>query len=101
MTTIIKEEDNSKVVYFDGRFDTAASMQVQKDIQPLINDINSDVILDCENMQYISSSGLRIFLSILKSVNPTSHHVYIRKLRDDLRQVFTVTGFISLFEFLD
>jgi anti-sigma B factor antagonist len=101
MTTTIKEENNCKVVYFDGRFDTAASMQVQKDIQPLINDINCDVILDCENLQYISSSGLRIFLSILKSATPTGYHVYIRKLKDDLRQVFTVTGFISLFEFLD
>ena len=101
MTTTIKEENNNQVVYFDGRLDTAVSMQVQKDVQPLIDDIKSDVILDCEKLQYISSSGLRIFLSLLKNVKPTGHHVYIRSLNKDLRQVFTMTGFINLFEFKD
>ena len=101
MTTTIKEENNNQVVYFDGRLDTAVSMQVQKDVQPLIDDIKSDVILDCEKLQYISSSGLRIFLSILKNVKPAGHHVYIRSLNKDLRQVFTMTGFINLFEFKD
>ena len=101
MTTTIKEENNNQVVYFDGRLDTAVSMQVQKDVQPLIDDIKSDVILDCEKLQYISSSGLRIFLGILKSAKPTGHHVYIRHLSNEIRQVFTITGFINLFEFKD
>lgn len=101
MTTTIKEENNTQVVYFDGRLDTTVSMQVQKDVQPLIDNINSDVILDCSKLQYISSSGLRIFLSILKSAKPSGHHVYIRQLNNDLRQVFTMTGFINLFEFKD
>ena len=101
MTTTIKEENNNQVVYLDGHLNTAVSMQVQKDLEPLINNINSDVILDCEKLQYISSSGLRIFLSILKNAKPTGHHVYIRNLNKDLRQVFTMTGFINLFEFQD
>ena len=101
MTTTIKEENNNQVVYLDGHLDTAVSMQVQKDLEPLINNINSDVILDCEKLQFISSSGLRIFLSILKSAKPAGHHVYIRKLNNNLRQVFTITGFINLFEFQD
>ena len=101
MTTTIKEENNTQVVYFDGRLDTTVSMQVQKDVQPLIDNINSDVILDCSKLQYISSSGLRIFLSILKSAKTSGHHVYIRQLNNDLRQVFTMTGFINLFEFKD
>jgi anti-sigma B factor antagonist len=101
MTTTIKEENNNQVVYFDGRLDTAVSMQVQKDVQPLIDNIKSDVILDCEKLLYISSSGLRIFLGILKSAKPTGHHVYIRHLSNEIRQVFTITGFINLFEFKD
>lgn len=101
MTTVIKEEDNSQVVYFDGRLDTAVSIQVQKDLEPLIDNINSDVVLDCEKLQYISSSGLRIFLRMLKIAKAAGHHVYIRNLSKDLRQVFTITGFINLFEFKD
>ena len=101
MTTTIKEENNCQVVDFDGRLDTSVCLQVQKEVQSLIDDIQNDVILDCEKLLYISSSGLRIFLGILKSAKPTGHHVYIRHLSNEIRQVFTITGFINLFEFKD
>jgi len=87
------------VIYFEGRLDTSASSQVQQEVQPIIDDIKSDIILDCTKLDYISSSGLRIFLSILKSAKPLGKHVYIQGLSNDLRQVFTMTGFINLFEF--
>lgn len=87
------------MIYFEGRLDTSASSQVQQEVQPIIDDIKSDIILDCTKLDYISSSGLRIFLSILKSAKPLGKHVYIQGLSNDLRQVFTMTGFINLFEF--
>ena len=87
------------MIYFEGRLDTSASSQVQQEVQPIIDDIKSDIILDCTKLDYISSSGLRIFLSILKSAKPLNKHVYIKGLNNDLRQVFTMTGFINLFEF--
>ena len=58
MKTTIQEENNNQVVYFEGRLDTSASSQVQMDVQPLINDIKSDIILNCDKLEYISSSGL-------------------------------------------
>lgn len=99
MKTTFKEEDNNYVMYFEGRLDTAAAPMVQVDVQPLIDSKGHDIILDCSNLDYISSSGLRIFLSILKSAKAANQHVYIRSLNDSLRQVFTMTGFINLFEF--
>ncbi|MBO5584824.1 MAG: STAS domain-containing protein [Bacteroidaceae bacterium] len=99
MKTTIQEENNYQVIYFEGRLDTSASSQVQQEVQPIIDDIKSDIILDCTKLDYISSSGLRIFLSILKSAKPLGKHVYIQGLSNDLRQVFTMTGFINLFEF--
>ncbi|MBR6035670.1 MAG: STAS domain-containing protein [Bacteroidaceae bacterium] len=99
MKTTFKEENNEYVMYFEGRLDTSSAPQVQQDVQPLIDSTGHDIVLDCTQMQYISSSGLRIFLSILKSAKADGQHVYIRGLNNDLRQVFTMTGFITLFEF--
>ncbi|MBR0047594.1 MAG: STAS domain-containing protein [Bacteroidaceae bacterium] len=99
MKTTLKEENNDYVMYFEGRLDTATASQVQLDVKPLIDNTDHDIILDCSKLEYISSSGLRIFLSILKSTKANGHHVYIRELSNDLRQVFTMTGFINLFEF--
>jgi len=99
MKTTFKEEDNNYVMYFEGRLDTSTASKVQQDVQPLIESSGHDIILDCTSLDYISSSGLRIFLSILKSAKADGHHVYIRGLNESLRQVFTMTGFINLFEF--
>ncbi len=57
MKTTIKEENNNQVVYFEGRLDTSASSQVQVDVQPVMDNVKSDIILDCNKLEYISSSA--------------------------------------------
>ena len=99
MNTTFKEENNDFVMYFEGRLDTAAAPTVEKEMEPLNDCTGHDIILDCTKMDYISSSGLRIFLAILKNAKPKGSHVFIRGLNDDLRQVFAMTGFTTLFEF--
>ncbi|MCR5851779.1 MAG: STAS domain-containing protein [Bacteroidaceae bacterium] len=100
MNTKIKEENNDLVMYFEGRLDTAAAPEVEKAAAPLMDPEGHNIILDCTQMQYISSSGLRIFLSILKNAKPKGSHVYIRGISDEIRSVFAMTGFTNLFEFL-
>jgi anti-sigma B factor antagonist len=99
MKTTLKEENNELVMYFDGRLDTAASPVVEKDIQPLLESDNKNIVLDCTKLEYISSSGLRLFLSVLKNAKAKGNHVYITGVSNDIRNVFAMTGFINLFEF--
>lgn len=99
MKTTFKEENNDYVMYFEGRLDTAAAPETEKEIQPLMNCDRHNIILDCTALEYISSSGLRIFLSILKNAKAKGCHVYIRGISDSIRKVFTMTGFYNLFEF--
>lgn len=100
MTTIISEQDGALVARFEGRLDTAAAPQTENDLKPLMEATGAqDIILDCTNLVYISSSGLRLFLGVLKNAKPRGAHVYITGMNNDLRSVFTMTGFINLFEF--
>ena len=99
MKTTFKEEDKYFVMYFEGRLDTAASAQTEEEMKPLYDCSGHDIILDCTNLEYISSSGLRLFLALLKTAKPKGSHIYIRGINEDLRQVFAMTGFINLFEF--
>lgn len=98
MKTTIKEQNDEIVVFFEGRLDTAVSPQTEKEIQPVLT-ADKDVILNCENLEYISSSGLRIFLGILKEVKPRGHKVAIICSNQNLLKIFTITGFTNLFEF--
>lgn len=98
MNTTFKEENNYYVMYFDGRLDTAAAPETDKAMQPLLESEGHDVILDCTNLEYISSSGLRIFLNVLKNMKGKGHKVFIRSINESIQKVFKMTGFYNLFE---
>ena len=99
MKATIQEQEGRTLAILEGRLDTAASAQVEEEMKPLYECNGHDIILDCANLEYISSSGLRLFLGLLKTAKPKGSHVYIRAINEDLRQVFAMTGFINLFEF--
>ena len=98
MTTTIQERDGQLVAVFEGRLDTAAAVQTEKDLQGLEACEGKDIILDCSALDYISSSGLRLFLGVLKMAKAKGSHTYITGMNNDIRNVFTMTGFINLFE---
>lgn len=97
MKTEIKENGNQLVASFAGRLDTAAAVQTAEEVKPLLEAENKEIILDCTALEYISSSGLRIFLSIRKEASAHGSKVIVRNINDDIRQVFMMTGFVSLF----
>lgn len=98
MTTTIHENGNQLIAAFAGRLDTAAAVSTMEAVKPLLEAANKEIILDCSELEYISSSGLRIFLSIRKEAAVHSSKVIVRSINADIRQVFMMTGFISLFE---
>ena len=99
MKTIIQYENENLVAQLQGRLDTSAASKTEQEMRPLYDCEGRDIILDCSQLQYISSSGLRLFLGLLKAARPKGSHVYISGLNKDLKQVFDITGFTSLFEF--
>ncbi len=98
MTTKIIESGNQLIAQFIGRLDTAAAVPTAEAVKPLMEAAHREIILDCSQLEYISSSGLRIFLSIRKEAAAHDSKVIVRNISADIRQVFMMTGFISLFE---
>ena len=100
METIIQKQDDNMVALLKGRLDTAAAPDTEKAMDELINGTEKEIILDCTELEYISSAGLRIFLTILQNTQEKGGHVYIKGISDDVRAVFALTGFINIFEFI-
>lgn len=99
MTTIIKEQNNELIAVFEGRLDTAAATETEKALQPLYGANGRNIVFDCAKLDYISSSGLRLLLAVLKNAKPKGSHVYISGVNDNIRSVLAMTGFTNLFEF--
>lgn len=99
MKTTIQEQDGNMVAILEGNLDTAAAPATEKAMSPLYDVEGKDIIIDCTDLDYISSAGLRIFLGILQKAKEKGGHVYIRNINDNVRAVFTITGFSNIFEF--
>ena len=99
MKAKIGEIGGEYVATLEGEMDTAAALEVEETLKPLYTSDGKDVIIDCTKLEYIASSGLRILISILKGAKSTGSHVVMRGVNDDIKNVFNLTGFTSIFEF--
>ena len=100
MKTTIQEQDGNMVAILKGNLNTAVAAETEKAMNPLNDVEGKDIIIDCTDLEYISSAGLRIFLAILQNVQERGVHVYIKGLSDALNDVFVITGFSNIFEFI-
>ncbi|MBP5391921.1 MAG: STAS domain-containing protein [Bacteroidales bacterium] len=98
MKTKVTKEEGQIIVAFTGRLDTPAAQEVNPVINPLLEEADKTIILDCKEMSYISSSGLRIFLTLRKAAEDKGGKIIIQNINDDIRSVFMMTGFLNLFE---
>ena len=99
MNTKLEEINGKYVATLEGEMDTAAAVEAEEVLKPLYSSDGKDVIIDCTKLEYIASSGLSILLSILKGAMSTGSKVVMRNVNDDIKNVFKLTGFISIFEF--
>lgn len=98
MEISIKKQENEVLVQLAGRLDTPASQDIAKDVESLVQLADNTIIMDCSGLSYISSSGLRIFLTLRKAAAEKGGKVIVRNITDAIRSVFMMTGFLNLFE---
>ena len=94
----IKKQANCMLAVVSGRLDTPSAVKAQQEIGPLLDNANMEIILDCEKLEYISSSGLRLFLTIRKEASAKGGKVIIENINEEIKKVFMMTGFFNLFE---
>ena len=98
MKTEFREEDHNYVMSFEGRLDTPASRQVGRDMEVLYDCEGHDIVLDCTNLEYITSSGMRLFLDLLKVAKTKGSKCTLVGLNAEIYDVFDEVGFINLFD---
>lgn len=99
METSIQELDGKLVAVLSGEFDTAAALEAEQALSPLLKAEGQDIVIDCSKLEYIASSGLRILLNIVKKAKSGGNKVVLKGVNDVIREVLELTGFIKLFDF--
>lgn len=91
----IRQENAATVVEIIGRLDTITAPDLDAAVKPLIVD-GVELIFDCERLEYISSSGLRVVIATHKQMMTCSGKLIIRHLNREVKSVFDLTGFSNI-----
>ncbi len=96
----IKEVNQGKrrILAVDGRLDTLNYGIFENKLNELMADDVQEIVVNCEKMDYVSSSGLRIFLMFLKALKAKNGRFVLCSLQPNIREIFEIAGFASIFE---
>lgn len=100
MKVNIQEENGKALVKLEGRLDTTNADQFMKDIKPLMDGTQTEIDVDCTDMEYTSSQGLRMFLMLQKNVSARGAKLVLRNMKPHVKEVFDITGFSHIINIL-
>ena len=90
------KHQNELILELKGRLDTNTSVELENALKDEIKE--NLVILDFKDLEYISSSGLRVLLSLRKRLDSLNKKLEIHNINSVVKEVFTVTGFINILD---
>lgn len=93
MTIAKTREDGKLTLALEGRLDTTTAPQLEAEAKRL--DGVTELVLDFEKLEYLSSAGLRVILAAQKTMNKQGTMV-IRQVNETIMEVFEVTGFVDI-----
>ena len=85
---------NELTVNLSGRLDTTTAPHLEAELKTTLTGVNS-LVMDFDELEYISSAGLRVLLSAQKVMNKQGKMV-IRHANETILEVFEVTGFTDI-----
>lgn len=85
------------MIYVDYPMNSLNLKEMEDDIASLDVNLGDLVIVDCKGMDYICSSGLRIFLGLNKMIAQKGGKLIIRDLQPLVKNVFDMSGFSQIF----
>ena len=88
-----ENRDGALIARAVGRIDGANARDFEAAVQTAIHDCEGPVIIDCENLSYISSAGLRAILLIAKTLGKRNVKFALCSLSGPVKEVFEISGF--------
>ena len=95
-------DDDKIVVYLSGRIDVSLANQLDSELKSIVTDKKVNfVVLNMKDVEYISSSGFRVAISLLRKLKATEGVLRICSLNQEVRRAFDIIELASVFEIFD
>jgi anti-anti-sigma factor len=98
----VTNEDGRIMIKLSGYLDTTASPALQKCVEDLSAETygkeGPHLVFDIEELEFISSSGLRVLLLATKMATRLGGSMELRNVKESIREVLDMTGFSTIFK---
>lgn len=89
------------VIRLEGAVDAHTAPKFEEAVEKVIEDGKNKIVVDCQQMTYISSAGLGVFMCFIEEVREEGGDIKICGLSDKVKQPFEILGFESIYDFCD
>ena len=97
----VKEQEGIQIIDLSARVDVTSSPVLEELCDQLLESGQFKIVCDFSGNEYVSSAGLRVFLSTLKRARKAGGDVVLCCLKPGILEIFDMTGFTSLFKIVD
>lgn len=101
MQVNIQPNGQETTVQLIGELDTIATTEQADDLQQVLNIADKQLVIDCSEMEYISSAGLRFFMQLKRASEAKGGTIRITHLNEDVTDIFRMSGFMNIFKIDD
>ncbi len=91
-----KTENNYLLITVQGEADASSSIYLDNSIKEAIEGKNQQILVDCTNLNYISSAGLGVFMSHIAEFDEQEITFIIFGLSEKVLNVFNILGLDQL-----
>lgn len=97
----LEEIDQKMVLRLDGRLDAATTPVLEKKIEVLIQENRKLVLLDFLRVDYLSSAGMRLLLSVAKKLKANEGGLILFALSEEVMEIVKLAGFERILVIVD
>lgn len=93
--SVIEKEGTCLTVRPVGPLDTASSPILQDKIEPEMEGV-TDIVIDLEQVEYISSGGLRLLLLTEQEMETRNGTLTVTHVNDHVHSILEMSGFLKI-----
>ena len=101
MNVQVEQHEGVLVAMVEGRVDSSNSQDFERQLQEAIVDDVRSVVMDLDQLAYISSAGLRVVLLVAKTLGQRKVNISLCALSDPVQSVFEISGFNRIIKIYD
>ncbi len=92
-----EREDDVVIVKLAGRLDSSCAQHAEENFTAVLAEAPPRLAIDMSTLEYISSAGLRVLLVVARKVQQAKGKVVLFGLGANVREVFSISGFDTIF----